>query len=44
MELLVSKVKGKVKNTIKSLKKSKKIYKTFPVMKDEEAKQYLQYL
>ena len=41
MGLWVKKVKGKVKNKTNSLKKSKQIYNTSPVLQDEQAKQYL---
>ena len=41
MELWVKKVKQKVKNNNKLMKKSKQIYNTSPVLQDEEIRQYL---
>ena len=41
MELWVNKVKEKVKNKIKSLKKSKQIYNASSVLQDQEIRQYL---
>ena len=41
IELWVNKVKEKVKNKIKSLKKLKKIYNTSRLLQDEEVRQYL---
>ena len=43
MDLRVSQVK-KVKNKIKSLKKSKYIYNTSHVLQDEEVRQYIKVL
>ena len=41
MDLWVKKVKEKVKNKIKSLKKSKQGYNISLVLQDEEVRQYL---
>ena len=41
MSLWVNKVKEKIANYIKSLKKAKQLYKTSPVRKHEEVRQYL---
>ena len=41
MELWVKKVKQKVKNNNKLMKKSKQIYNTSPVLQDAEVRQYL---
>ena len=41
MDIRAKKVKEKVKNMIKSTKKSKQTYNTSPALQDEEVRQYL---